>query len=179
MAFPWWMNLSQLPWYVDLLQRCRPKLRQSYSYTFKCTTLSRTTPTCSHNFPHPGRIACCSAPNSRPPATKALHTIFGNNTRSSWWWVYKCPKHVDQIISAIKHSVASSWFPSLHQHVLFVTSVLSLLSRHAVAHLFEARGGAIVWGTTLQAVSLRVQFPMVLWPWGPIGVSPVGKDADA
>jgi len=23
----------------------------------------------------PGRIACCSAPNSRPPATKALHTI--------------------------------------------------------------------------------------------------------
>jgi len=24
---------------------------------------------------HPGRITCCSAPNSRPPATKALHTI--------------------------------------------------------------------------------------------------------
>ena len=32
------------------------------------------------NFPHPGLIACCSAPNSQPPATKALHTIFGNNT---------------------------------------------------------------------------------------------------
>jgi len=30
----------------------------------------------SHNFPHPGR----PAPNSRPPATKALHTICGNNT---------------------------------------------------------------------------------------------------
>ena len=26
---------------------------------------------------------------------------------------YKCPKHVEQIISAIKHSVASSWFSSL------------------------------------------------------------------
>ena len=25
----------------------------------------------SHNFPYPGRIACCSAPNSRPPTTKA------------------------------------------------------------------------------------------------------------
>ena len=34
----------------------------------------------SHNFPHPGRIACCSVPSSRPPATKALHTICGNNT---------------------------------------------------------------------------------------------------
>jgi len=29
---------------------------------------------------HTGQIACCSAPNSRPPATKALHTICGNNT---------------------------------------------------------------------------------------------------
>ena len=70
----------------------------------------------SHNFPHPGCIACCSAPNSRPPATKALHTICGNNTSivsSSWWWAYKCPKHVEQIISAIKHSVTSSWFSSL------------------------------------------------------------------
>jgi len=46
----------------------------------------------SHNFPHPGRIACCSAPNSRPPATKALRTICGNNTSilsSSWQWAYK------------------------------------------------------------------------------------------
>ena len=32
---------------------------------------------------------------------------------SSWWWAYKCPKHVEQIISAIKHSVAFSWFSSL------------------------------------------------------------------
>jgi len=33
-----------------------------------------------HNFPHSGRIACCSAPNSRPPATKTSYTICGNNT---------------------------------------------------------------------------------------------------
>ena len=70
----------------------------------------------SHNFPHPGCIACCSAPNSRPPATKALHTICGNNTSTVsnfWWWAYKCPKYVEQIISSIKQSVASSWFSSL------------------------------------------------------------------
>ena len=47
---------------------------------------------------HPGHIACCTAPNSRPPTTKALHTICGNNTSivwSSWWWAYKCSKHVE------------------------------------------------------------------------------------
>ena len=71
---------------------------------------------CSKSFPHTGRIACCSNPNSRPPATKALHTICGNNTSivsSSWWWEYECPKHVEQIIIAIKYSVASSCFSSL------------------------------------------------------------------
>jgi len=65
---------------------------------------------------HPGSIACCPAPDHRPPATKALHTIYGNNTSIvsiSWWWAYKCLKHVEQIISAIRHSVASSWFSSL------------------------------------------------------------------
>jgi len=64
----------------------------------------------------PGRIACCCAPNSRSPATKALHTICGNNTSivsSSWWRAYKCPKHVEQIISAIKHLAVSRWFSSL------------------------------------------------------------------
>jgi len=69
-----------------------------------------------HNFPHPGRIAFCPVPKSRPPATKALHAIGGNNTSivsSSWWWAYKCPKHDEQITSAIKHSVTSSWFSSL------------------------------------------------------------------
>jgi hypothetical protein len=38
---------------------------------------------------------------------------------SSWWWAYKCSKHVEQIISAIKHSVASSWFSSL-RHLLYL-----------------------------------------------------------
>jgi len=32
------------------------------------------------HFPYPGHIACCSAPNSRPPTTNALHTICDNNT---------------------------------------------------------------------------------------------------
>jgi len=59
--------------------------------------------------------ACCRAPDRQPAATKALHTIFGNNTcilvvSSSRWWAYKCPKHVEQITIAINHSVASSWF---------------------------------------------------------------------
>ena len=61
-------------------------------------------------------IACCSAPDHRPLATKSLHTICGNNTSivsNSWWWAYKCPKHVEQIISVINHSVASSWFTFL------------------------------------------------------------------
>ena len=69
-----------------------------------------------HNFPHPGHIACCSTPNDRTPATKASHTICGNNTSivsSSWWWAYEFPKHVERILIAIKHSVASSWFSSL------------------------------------------------------------------
>ena len=46
----------------------------------------------------------------------SLHTLCGNNTSivsRSWWWAYKCPKHVEQIISAINHSVASSRFSSL------------------------------------------------------------------
>ena len=70
----------------------------------------------SSSFPHPGRITCWPAHNSRPPATKKLHTICGNNTSiasSPWWWAYNCPKHVEQIISAINHSVASSCSSSL------------------------------------------------------------------
>ena len=74
----------------------------------------------------------------RPPATKALHTICGNNTStvsSSWWWAYECPKHVEQIIIAIKHSVASIWFSSLrmdacmdkHTSNLKITSSRDLL----------------------------------------------------
>jgi len=67
----------------------------------------------SSSIPHPERIACCSVPGLQQPATKASHTIGGNNTRivsSSWWWAYKCPKHVEHIISSINYSVAYSWF---------------------------------------------------------------------
>jgi len=70
----------------------------------------------SSSFPHPGRIACCPAPDRRPPATKALHIICGNNTSiisSSWWWANRCPKHGEQIKGTINHSVVSSWFSSL------------------------------------------------------------------
>jgi hypothetical protein len=54
---------------------------------------------CSSSFPHPGRIACSKNTNI---------------VSSSWWWTYKCLKHVEQIISALNHLVASSWFSSLH-----------------------------------------------------------------
>ena len=43
----------------------------------------------SSNIPHPERIAGCPAPDLQQPATKASHTIGGNNTHivsSSWWW---------------------------------------------------------------------------------------------
>ena len=81
--------------------------------TYNLLNIFRALICCSNSFPHPGRIACCPVPDRRPPATKALHTIWGNNTSifwSSWWWAYKCPKHVEQVISVINNSVASSWF---------------------------------------------------------------------
>jgi hypothetical protein len=64
---------------------------------------------------HPSYWTHSLLPCIWPPTTsnQALHTIGGNNTHiasSSWWWVQKCPKHVELIISAINHSVTSSWF---------------------------------------------------------------------
>ena len=47
---------------------------------------------------------------------QAMRPDCGNNTSvvsSSWWWAYKCPKHVKQVTNAINHLVASSWFSSL------------------------------------------------------------------
>ena len=44
---------------------------------------------------------------------KLLEQLPSTRTHSSWWWAYKCPKHVEQITSAINHSVALSWFSSL------------------------------------------------------------------
>ena len=65
----------------------------------------------------------------QPPATKALHTICGNNTSivsSSCWWAYKWPKHVEQFISAIENSVASSWFSSLrHGYTSYSQNLVS------------------------------------------------------
>jgi len=101
----------------------------------------------SHNLPHPRCIACCSACDSRPPATKALRTICGNNTSivsSSWWWAYKYPKHVEQIISAINHWVASSWFSSLRLyydartniHQMFIPVDMHVISLTFARNLF-------------------------------------------
>jgi len=66
-------------------------------------------------------------------ATKALRTICGFNTSivsSSWWWAYKCVKHVEQITSAINHSVASSWFSSLHFSTAFWTWTNVVMNLH-------------------------------------------------
>ena len=68
------------------------------------------------SFPHPRCIACCPGLDRRPPATKAFHTTWSNNTSiisSPCWWACKCPKHVEQIINAINHSAVSSCFSSL------------------------------------------------------------------
>ena len=50
--------------------------------TLHTTTLHSLTFTlcCSSNIPHPERIAGCPAPDLQQPATKASHTIGGNNT---------------------------------------------------------------------------------------------------
>ena len=127
----------------------------------------------SHNFPHPGRIACCSTPNSRPPATKALHTICGNNTSivsRSWWWAYECPKHIEQIIIAIKHSVASSWFSSLRLSIYVILArtsdfkwfgyVLDTIVKHTW------RYGLQIYTSLVKAVYLYIKFHVTAHAWG-------------
>jgi len=100
-------------------------------------------------------IACCSAPNSRPPTTKALHTICGNNTiivSSCWWWAYNCPKHVEQIISAIKHSVASSWFSSLHLYYDTRTNIrqILILFQQISFYYYNIRRRRLLWMCALK-----------------------------
>ena len=73
----------------------------------------------------------------------------------SWWLAYKCPKHVEQIISAIKHSVASSWFSSLrlyydtrtninqiwlilHENIFWISAINWLLCSPYLPH-YESR----------------------------------------
>jgi hypothetical protein len=60
-------------------------------------------------IPHPGSIACCPVPDLRQPATKASHTIGGNNTYNlellmmgiempeTRWAYYKCNKQFSGI----------------------------------------------------------------------------------
>ena len=115
------------------------------------TTCVRDEGSFSSNSPHPGRIACCPAPDRRPPSTKALHTIRGNNTSivsSSWWWAYKCPKHVELITSAINHSVASSWFSS--QFSVFVprAAVIPKAIRRTT-NMYWTKNACFILSTTL------------------------------
>jgi hypothetical protein len=63
---------------------------------------------------------------------------------NSWWWAYKCPKHVEQIIGAVKHSVAASWFSSLRLNswTFFLWTEILLLSsvmNNLVSQLNPAR----------------------------------------
>jgi len=89
-------------------------------------------------------------PCTGPPITtiKTSHTICGNNktiASSSPWWAYKCPKHDEQIISAINHSVAYSWFSSLriyneartniHQILIYGFFLFSRIPQAAVRKL--------------------------------------------
>jgi len=88
---------------------------------------------CASRLPHP----CCPAPDRRPPATKALHTICGNNTSivsSSWWWAYKCPKHVEQIISAINQPFSSIQF--VFRSTFVLTNELDIYTRHFISSCF-------------------------------------------
>ena len=69
----------------------------------------------------------CTWPSTA--SNQALHTIGGNNTHivsSSWCWAYKCPKHVECIISAIKHSVTSSWFFFYMRGISWLSGQLSV-----------------------------------------------------
>ena len=69
-------------------------------------------------LPHMVRNALFAGGRRSGAGQQALRTICGNNTSiasSTWWWAYECPNHVEQITSAINHSVASSWvFFSTH-----------------------------------------------------------------
>ena len=70
---------------------------------------------CCTTVQHPSSWTHSLLPCSWPPTTsnQAHITTGGSNTHivpSSWWWAYKCLKHVEHIISAINHSVVSSWF---------------------------------------------------------------------
>ena len=108
-------QLDATEWFIALII-CSTCFGHLYAHHQELETILVFLPeevSCSSSFPHPGRIACCTAPDRQPPATTALHTICGNNTSivsCSWWWAYKCLKHVEQVTSAINHSVASSCF---------------------------------------------------------------------
>ena len=106
-----------------------------------------------------------SAVRSRPPATKAFHTVCCNNTSivsTSWCWAYKCLKHAEQIISAIKHSVASSWFSFLCLYYDARTNIhqMNMISserlRPADGHKFLLLFLIIMWSFVLMNFSVSL-----------------------
>ena len=68
---------------------------------------------CVWYFVQTGHITLSSTPDQLLEKTTAQNTTRSNHCiilLSSWWWAKWCPKHVEQEIrSAIKTSVASSW----------------------------------------------------------------------
>ena len=68
-------QLDATEWFIALII-CSTCFGHLYAHHQELEAILATQ---SHNFPHPGRIACCSAPDRRPPTTNVLHTICRNN----------------------------------------------------------------------------------------------------
>ena len=84
-----------------------------------------------------------------PSSWARNYTCVSSIVWSSWWWAHKSPKHVEQIISAINHSVASTWFSSLrlyndartniHQiHTVFCQAQSEFFNMLRISFFFKA-----------------------------------------
>ena len=101
---------------------------------------------CTYNSLNMFRALIC--PSSGARDYMCVFTTYGVQCLGCWWSAvrcrtagyasgmreaaraaYKCPKHVEQIISAINHSVASSWFSSLRNSQSLVAYIRSRLVR--------------------------------------------------
>jgi hypothetical protein len=94
---------SPTPWTTHITHPIRPtrfnRFRTQDNTTLKChrthlktLTLIFISPSLQHHAPY----------------------IRTGIVSGSWWWAYKCPKHVEQITRTINHWVTSSWFSSPH-----------------------------------------------------------------
>ena len=92
---------------------------------------------------HPSSWTGSLVPCTWHPTTRnqALHTIDSNNTHivsSSWWCAEKCPKHVEHIISAMNHSVASSWFFFFYAYCVLAECFLYKANRSCSSYFLFA-----------------------------------------